>query len=144
MADYVLIDGDLAMFLPPFGVAMVVVRPGRMQGSGPSTWNGKNCCVDGDEKQLAVPGCPYITPVYSIPGVGTLKIAKLAANQKAKITHTGGRQVLLKGSQFTAKFEVQTPAQQPPPAPGPPIPDSMASYSGLGSFITFNTNYQAT
>ena len=144
MLDYVLIDGDLALFLPTFGVATVVVRPGQMKGSGPGTWNGKNWCVDGDEKQLAVPGCPYFTPVYSIPGVGTLKIAALSANQKAKDTQSNGKAVLLKGGQFTAKFEVQAPAQQPPPAPGPPIPDSMQTYSGLGSFTTFNTNYQAT
>jgi len=144
MPDFVLIDGDLAVFLPTFGAATVVVQPGTMKGSGPGTWNGKNWCVDGDEKQLAVPGCSYITPVYSIPGVGTLKIAALAANQKAKDTQSNGKAVLLKGGQFTAKFEVQAPAQQPPPTPGPPIPDSMKTYSGLGSFTTFNTNYQAT
>ncbi len=144
MPDYVLIDGDLAEFLPTFGAATVVVRPGQMKGSGLASWNGKIWCVDGDEKQLAVPGCSYITPVYSIPGVGTLKIAALAANQKAQITQSGGKAVLLKGIQFTAKFEVQAPAQQQPPEPGPPIPDSTASYSGLGSFITLNTNLQAT
>ena len=144
MPDYVLIEGDLAVFLPTFGAATVIVRPGQMKGSGTVTWDGKNLCVDGDEKQLAVPGCSYFTPVYSIPGVGTLKIAALAANQQAKHALANGKAVLLKGGQFTAKFEVQAPAQQPPPAPGPPIPDSMRTYSGLGSFTTFNTNYQAT
>jgi len=144
MPDFVLIDGDLAMFLPTFGIATVVVQPGQMKGSGLASWDGKTWCVDGDEKQLAVPGCSYITPVYSIPGVGTLKIAALATNQKAQITQSGSKAVLLKGAQFTAKFEVQAPAQQPPPEPGPPIPDSTACYSGLGSFITFNTNLLAT
>ncbi len=46
--------------------------------------------------------------------------------------------MLLKGSTFKAKFQVMTPAQQPPPGPGPPIPDATPQYSGTGSFITTN------
>lgn len=144
MTDYILLHGDKANFLPNFGPATVVVRPGDLQGSGPATLNGKKLCVDGDEKQLSVPGCMYFTPQYSIPGTGTLKIASLAGNQKATKTKTGGKAVLLKGGNFTARFEVQSPAQQPPSGPGSPIPDPTPQYSGSGMFITTNFKFQGT
>ena len=142
MADFILIHGDKAIFLPNFTPAMVVVRPGNMIASGPATIGGKKICVDGDESKLSVPGCTYMTPQYSIPGVGTLKIDSLAANQKAQKTNTGGKAVLLKGGNFVAKFEVQSPAQQPPPGPGSPIPDSTTQYAGQGNFITTNTKFK--
>ena len=144
MTDYILIDGDIANFMPNFGVAVVVVQPGALQGSGPATLNGKNICVDGDEQNVSVPGCMYIAGQYSIPGTGTLKIDSLAGDQVATKTQTGGTAVMLKGSQFNAKFEVQSPAQQPPPGPGSPIPDSTTQYSGQGTFITTNTKFQGT
>ena len=144
MPDYILIEGDKANFLPNFGAAVVIVQPGDLKGSGPATLNGTKVCVDGDEKNVSVPGCTYMTPQYCIPGTGTLKIDALAANQKAKKTNTGGKPVLLKGGSFTAKFEVQSPAQQPPPGPGSPIPDATPQYSGSGMFITSNTKFQGS
>ncbi len=144
MSDFIIIDGDTAQFMPTFGAAIVVVQPGTMSGSGPATFNGKAYCVDGDEKNLSVPGCTYMTPQYCIPGTGTLKIDALAGDQKASKTNTGGKAVLLKGGNFTAKFEVQSPAQQPPPGPGSPIPDATPQYSGNGLFITTNTKHLAT
>lgn len=144
MPDFILIDGDKALFLPNFGAAVVVVQPGTLMGSGPATLNGKMLCVDGDEKQVEVPGCAYITPQYSIPGTGTLKIDRLASNQKAQKTSTGGKKVLLKGGSFIAKFEVQSPAKQPPPGPGSPIPDPTPQYPGGGSFVTTNIKFRGT
>ena len=141
MNKLILIDGDQALFMPTFGAATVVVQPGKMQASGPATIGGKKICVDGDESQLQVPGCMYMTAQHSIPGTGTLKIAALAGDQKAKKTKTGGKAVLLKGSQFTAKFEVQSPAQQPPPGPGSPVPDATPQYSGQGSFMPAQTKF---
>ena len=144
MSDFILMEGDKANFLPTFGAAIVVVQPGDLKGSGPATINGKKICVDGDEKNVSVPGCTYMTPQYSIPGTGTLKIDALAGDQLAKKTNTGGKAVMLKGKQFTAKFEVQSPAKQPPPGPGSPIPDSSPSYSGNGMFITTNTKVKGS
>ncbi len=138
MLDSILLEGDEAVFMPNFGAAVVSVRPGDLKGSGPGTIKGKKICVDGDEKQVRVQGCTYITPQYSIPGVGTLEIAALAGNQKATKTNTGGKAVLLKGGNFTARFLVQTPAQQPPPGPGSPTPDALPQYSGRGMFVTTN------
>jgi hypothetical protein len=141
MADFILIDGDKANFLPTFGPAIVMVKPGDLKGSGPATLNGKKVCVDGDEKQVSVPGCTYMTPQYSIPGTGTLKISVLAGDQKAQKTQSGGKPVLLKGGNFTARFEVQSPAKQPPPAS---IPDTTPQYTGSGMFMTTNTKLWGT
>lgn len=141
MSDFVLLEGDKANFNPPFGAAVVVVRPGDLQGSGKATLKGKKVCIDGDEKKVSVPGCTYITPQYSIAGVGTLKIAALGGDQKAKKTNSAGKPVLLKGSTFTAKFEVQSPAKMPPPVS---TPDATPQYSGTGTFITTNTKWKAT
>ena len=144
MGDFIIITGDKANFIPAFGAAIVVVQPGTMEGSGKLTLNGKKVCVDGDESKVEVPGCTYMTPQYSIPGSGTLKIDALAGNQLAKHTTTEGKAVLLKGAMFTAKFEVQSPAQQPPPGPGGPIPDSSPNYSGNGMFVTTNIKFTGT
>ena len=122
MSDFIIIEGDKANFLPTFGLATVVVQPGTMQASGVDELNGKKVCVEGDESKLSVPGCMYMTSIHTIPGSGTLKIAALAGNQKATKTKSGGKKVILKGAMFTAKFEVQSPAQQPPPVPGPGAP----------------------
>lgn len=139
MSDYVLIDGDTVNFDPAFGAAIVTVQPGTLVASGPGTLDGKPLCVLGDEGSVAVRGCQYMTPQYSIPGVGTLEIAALAADQQALRSSTGGVKLMLVGSKFTARFTVQTPAQQPPPGPGSPIPDATPQYVGTGSFSTHNT-----
>ena len=52
MPDFILLEGDKANFLPNFGAAVVVVRPGDLKGSGPATLTGKKICVDGDEKKV--------------------------------------------------------------------------------------------
>ena len=142
MGDKVLTDGDMVMFMPMFSPAIVMVQPGRIPGSGPAAIGGRKVCVEGDEAQVSVPGCTYFTPSHPIPGVGTLKIASLAANQKATTTQTGGKKVLLKGGMFTAKFEVQSPAQQPTAAG--PVPDASPQYSGQGQFMPVNQQVSAS
>nr|VFK77817.1 MAG: hypothetical protein BECKSD772D_GA0070982_100231 [Candidatus Kentron sp. SD] len=143
MSDSILMEGDKANFIPVFGAAVVVVQPGDLKGSGPATIGGKKICVDGDETKVSVPGCDYMTPQYFIPGKGTLEIAALAGDQKATKTNTGGKAVLLKGSQFTAKFTVTKQAEQPAP-PGPNVLDATPQYSGNGTFITTNTKFMGT
>lgn len=139
MSDYVLIDGDQAIFMPNFEAAVVVVQPGEITGSGPDTVGGKAVCVEGDEDSVSVSDCVYIAGQYCIPGTGTLSIDSLASDQVAEITNSGGTPALLVGGQFTAKFEVANPAKQPPSGPGSPIPDSTSSYSGQGMFVSTNT-----
>lgn len=133
MADILLHDGDQALFLPAFTPAIVVVQPGKITGKGKADSGGKPVCVAGDEGSVEVTGCSYITPSFPIPGSGTLKIAQLAGDQKSQTVKSDGKAVLLKGSMFTAKFEVQSPAQQP--TPGGPVPDPMKQYSGQGQFV---------
>lgn len=142
MSDYVLIDGDTVTFLPAFGAAVVTVQPGKLAGSGKGTVNGKKLCVSGDEGNVKVQQCPYLTPTYPTPGMGTLTIKQLAGNQKAQKTQTGGKAVLLsgQGAMFTANFHVDTPAQPPPTAAAPA--DQTEDYPGQGSFTTTNTIFQ--
>jgi len=130
MADFILIDGDTVVFMPSVGSATVVVQPGTISGSGAATINDKAMCVEGDEEQVSVPGCAYISGSFTIPGTGTLKISSLAQDQVATKTTSGDKAVLLKGSTFTSKFEVQSPAKSPPPGTSSPIPDPMTEYTG--------------
>ena len=110
MSDFILITGDKAIFLPNFGAAIVVVQPGDMEGSGPATFDGKKVCVDGDENNVSVPGCTYMTPQYSIPGSGTLSIDSLASDQKAQKTFIAGQGLydsllhVLDGDSFSVFF----------------------------------------
>ena len=142
MLDLIIYDGDIANFIPAFGPAIVVVQPGQMKASGPATLSGKKICLEGDESKVSVPGCMYMAGPFAIPGTGTLKIASLAPNQKTVKTKHQGKAIIIKGAMFIAKFEVQSPAQQPTPAG--PIPDPTPMYSGQGSFITTNTKAMAT
>jgi hypothetical protein len=142
MSDFVLIDGDLAMFASPFGEAVIVVRPGKLVGSGPGTVGTKPICVAGDEAKVEVENCLYATSKFPLPGSGTLKISGLADDQTAKIGQTGKTAMLLKGSKFKAEFTVKSPAKPPPSVPPKP-PDNTTKYSGSGSFVTKNTTLLA-
>ena len=142
MADLVLVDKDPVIFLPAFSPAMVVVQPGKISASGAATIKGKKICVDGDERNVSVPGCAYISGPYVIPGTGTLKIQQLAGNQKATKTYTSATLVLLRGGMFTAVFEVQSPAQQPTAAG--PVPDATPKYTGQGQFVATNQQVKAS
>ena len=142
MSDYILIDGDIVLFLPSFPPALVIPLPATLKGSGKNNAHKKVVCIEGDEKEVKVQGCMYMAAPYVIPGVGTLKIDALAAEQKAEKTQSGGKAVLLKGKSFKALFEVQTPAQMPPPAS---TPDPNPSYSGgKGMFISKNLTVKGT
>jgi hypothetical protein len=141
MADYILIEGDKALFDAAFAPAVVKVRPGTLVGSGPATIGGKKICVQGDETKVVVEGCTYTTITHPIDGVGTLTIFALAADQKATKTNSGDKAMLLRGHKFTAKFEVKSKAMQPPPASGT---DPLTIYFGTGSFNTTNSLFQGT
>lgn len=141
--DYVLVDGDLAIFEPSFGAATVVVLPGTLTAKGPATLTSKKLCIVGDESSVAVRGCMYTTASHTIPGTGTLEIAALAGDQQASKTQSDQTKLMLVGSKFTAKFTVQQPAQQPAP-PGPPVPDPLPQYSGQGNFVTTNTKFRGS
>jgi hypothetical protein len=141
MPDSILVHGDLAMFQPAFGPAVVVIRPGTLQASGAATLMGKKVCVDGDEKKVSVPGCAYVAGAFVTPGTGTLKIQALAPNQKALKTKSGKKAVLLKGGSFIAVFQVQSPAMS---TSAPPVSDPAPQYPGTGTFMTTNLKFKGT
>ena len=142
MSDYILINGDTVNFNPAFGLATVSVKQGTLMGTGTGSVGGQPLCVDGDEKNVQVPGCQYIAGSYSIEGAGTLKIHALGGDQKAVKIKKGGKPVLLVGSLFIAEFEVTVPAMQPQPAPASPIPDPTPFYLGNGTFETKNQKWK--
>ncbi len=143
MGDFIVITGDQAIFDgSTFGDAKVVAPPGVISGKGKAKITGKPVCIDGDELTVVVSGCIYTTSKCTIPGSGTLLIKSLASDQKAKKVKSGGKPVILKGSQFDAKFMVMVPAQQP--SVPSPIPDTMLQYMGKGTFQTTNTKVKAS
>lgn len=142
MADFIVIQGDQVLFDPGFGAATVVVQPGAMSASGKAS-GGDKVCVKGDEGRVAVQGCTYTAGPYAIPGSGTLTIAALAADQVARKTRSGGKSVLLVGGDFTAKFEVQVPAQMTTPS-GKTEQDTTTTYMGTGHFVTANRKSRGT
>src|SRR5262249_35744959 len=118
-----------------FGAAIVVLAPGTLAGSGPAKIGGEAACGDGDETKGKKEGWAYTSGAFFTPGVGNFIIEAFGGDQKAKKTKTGGKAVLLKGSTFTAKFEITTPAVNPNSGVSDPLP----TYSGgSGSFM--NTN----
>lgn len=141
MADFVLQDGDKVIFMPAFGAAMVVVKPGKISGSGPAMLNGKKACVAGDEKGVSVPGCLYTAGSFVTPGNGTLKIEMLKPEHKSKKVKVKAKEALLKGKgNFMAVFEVQGKAIDPSTGSPDPVP----KYSGQGKFISSNIKTSAT
>ena len=134
--DEILKTGDQAIYLPAFAPAVVVVRPGILSGTGRSNVSKVPLCVQGDEISATVPGCAYISGSFVTPGVGTLSISALGADQLSMKTKCGHKPVMLKGSMFTAQFQVTVPAMMP--TPGGPVPDPMPMYTGSGNFVTTN------
>ena len=144
MSDFILLSNDTVNFQPSFGAAVVTVAPGMITGTGARCKaTQKQVCVQGDEKSVVVPGCPYISGSFSIPGVGMLKILALAPDQVAKRTKSTGKPVLLKGKTFDAIFEVVTPAQMPTPTGT--VPDPVPKYpGGKGIFVTTNVRVKGS
>ena len=144
MEDFAIVDGDWVQFLPAFPPANVVVQMARISATrfppsmpGYFDVNGRAPCVEGDEQRVLVPGCVYMTPQFSIPGTGTLRIEVLLPTNFAQNTRIAGKRVIVRGTQFPARFEVQNPARQPM-APVGPIPDPMTIYRGFAMFVTTN------
>jgi hypothetical protein len=143
MADFILTDTDMAIFIPMFGPAIVVAVPGIFQATSSNVKiNGKKIVLEGDEKNISVPTA-YIQGQYVIPGQGLEKISALAGNQKTSKVKCNGKAMVLKGMQFTAEFQVNAPAQQPQPPAGT-IPDSNPKYSGNGTFVPTNMTVRAS
>ncbi len=141
MSDFILLDGDKAIFQSDFLGAMVIPVEGSIKASGAASFNGSKICIEGDEASVEVKGVLYSTPLYTTLGTGTLLIESLAANHIATHTKSAGTAVMLKGGSFCAKFRVQSPATHPVSG----TPDSITEYyGGNGVFVNSNSKVKAT
>jgi hypothetical protein len=131
MSDIVIIDLDTLQFLPQFGNRLVTpLGPAQIRGNGQATINGRKVCISGDENRVRIRAA-YTTPTHTIPGTGVITIASLGSHQLAR--HVSSDEALIiQGTQFTARFQPETPAQMPPPAN---TPDPTAPSDGQGLFI---------
>jgi hypothetical protein len=133
--DNYIVAGDQVVFLPNFGQAIITPIPGVMSSSATKTnVTMKPVCLEGDEKKVVVSGVAYISGSFVTPGTGTLTIQQLGGDQKSMKTKIEGKAPILKGTMFTAKFQVMSPAMQPNP-PAPPVPDPVVTYMGQGMFV---------
>ena len=147
MPDFILIDGDAAVFDPRFSAGRTIhvgVKEGKIRGSGAEKVKGVRICVKGDEKSVSIPACSYMIDPKAKGGFGTLSIKELGSNHKAMNRKIGGQPVLLKGGNFIALFSVTAPAMGPGATAGSVVPDMTRAYLGHGSFITKNSSEKAS
>jgi hypothetical protein len=133
--DIVILNGDLIQItINPPCVVPQLAAPAPLVATGFSKVNDQAVCVEGDElpPSLQAP-MPYMAPPYAIPGMGTVSVT-LNADNKTQTTLDKDKKMLLKGSPFQAKLQVQVPAQMPTPAG--PQPDPTPQYGGTAQFIS--------
>ncbi len=140
--DFVIVTGDMIQvtITPPAIVPQLMAPVPLIGTSQKVVLGGKPICLEGDElpPSLKAP-MPYTAPPFVIPGTGTLEIKLMPTNKT--IQTDNGKKILIKGATFVAKFNVQTPAQQP--TPGGPVPDPVAVKPGTAQFITTNVQVKA-
>lgn len=140
-ADYIIKQGDMIQvtIYPPTVVPMLMAPVPLLGSSSDMTVSMMAVCLEGDElpPSLQAP-MMYMSPPYVIPGMGTLSLTLGSTNTTMKTKD--GDPILIKGSPFTAEFEVSAPAMQPGPAP---VPDPVSKKSGTAQFITTNVRAKA-
>jgi hypothetical protein len=140
--DFIIVNGDMIkVTIPPPTIVPQLQAPVPLIGSSHDvTAGGQPVCLEGDELPPALKApMPYTAPPFVTPGTGTLEITLLPTNKTMQTEN--GKKILVKGSTFTAKFNVQTPAQQPTPTG--PVPDPVAVKPGTAQFITTNAQVKA-
>lgn len=132
MKDIILVDGDIVMFDPLFGINVVTVMgPVKITATGLPKIGGKGVCLMGDHLAVSA-NCTYMNPAFSIPGTGKLTIVSLLPPQILPLINSSGKPIMVKGQKFMALFTMQSPAKMPGP---PPVPDAVAAVPGTGMFI---------
>lgn len=140
MSDFILIDGDTVFFNSEFGDAIVTVSGGTLVASGVDVKILENSiCIAGDEDDVSVSGCSYITDVYTTSGSGTVTIKSLDSSQLTTKVKYGEDSILLKGGEFEARFTVVTAATN-----SVPDSDMTSYYLGTGYFVTSNDKVKGT
>ncbi|QIS23367.1 hypothetical protein [Nocardia terpenica] len=140
MGDFVIRTGDTLVVTIPGAVIPAIASPVPLAGSSNKMKVGhKPVCLEGDElpESLKIP-LAYTTPIHTIPGSGTLTLTPANKTRKTKCE---GKAILIKGGDFTAKFDASTnPAKQPG---SPPAPDPQPVKSGTVKFVTTNQKTKA-
>lgn len=134
MGDIIIKTGDMIKItIPPPAIIPAIVAPVPLIGTGTTVMDTKQpICLQGDELPpvLRVP-LPYTAPPFVTPGVGTLMVFLTPTNFTRRSKN--GKPILIKGSTFTAQFQVSAPAMQP--TPGGPVPDPLMVKPGTADFI---------
>jgi hypothetical protein len=140
--DYIIVTGDMIQVtITPPAIVPQLLAPVPLVGSSQNVMVANMpICLEGDELPAALKGpLPYTAPPFVTPGTGTLEITLLPTNKTMQSEN--GKKILIKGTTFTAKFTVKTPAQQPTPAG--PVPDPVAVKPATAQFITTNVQVKA-
>ncbi len=140
--DFIIVTGDMIQVtISPPAIVPQLMAPVPLVGTSQKvSVGGKPICLEGDELPSALKApMPYTAPPYVTPGTGTLQLTLLPTNKT--IQTENGKKILIKGATFTAKFNVQTPAQMPTAAG--PVPDPVSVKPGTAQFITTNMQVKA-
>jgi uncharacterized Zn-binding protein involved in type VI secretion len=144
VADFVIVHGDMIMWMPTFGICTTLGPPtGMVIASAAKTKvTEKPVALQGDEmKWMSLP-CGYTAGGFSVPGMGVAKVMMLGGDQTTKTTKVENKAAIIKGSNFMAVFMVMAPAMMPTPTG--PVPDPMPMHmGGMGKFINSNTVVKA-
>ena len=141
-ADFIIVNGDMIQVtITPPAVVPQLAAPVPLIGTATSLMvNGVPACLEGDELPPALRApLMYTAPPFVTPGTGTLELTLLPTNKTLQTEN--GKKILVKGATFTARFTVQTPAQQP--TPGGPVPDPLMVKQGTAQFVTTNMQVKA-
>lgn len=141
MPGFVVTTGDMIQItMTPPAIVPQLMAPIPLIGSSTAvTVMKKPVCLKGDELPPAISGpMPYMYGPYTIPGMGSLSIILTPANLTLQTKN--GMPMLIGGSPFQVMFQVQAPAQLPPPASSP---DPLPVKPGTGQFITTNVIVKA-
>jgi hypothetical protein len=144
MGDFTLRSNDMIQFTCAPAIVPMLAAPIPLIGTGTTCLiGGQPACLMGDELPPSIAGAlPYTQPPFVTPGAGKILKIMLTPQNLTKQTQQG-KQMLLKGAQFTATFQVSAPAMQPNP-PAPPVPDPQLMKTFQCQFITSNMNVQAS
>ncbi|HGE8529005.1 MULTISPECIES: hypothetical protein [Serratia] len=133
MGAFVVATGDVVIFQPSFG-NRTLLAPAQavLAGTGRFMVNGKPGCVIGDLAKVVVPGIPYMSGNFSVPGVGMIQLVVAGPDQVAHKV-LSGTPVLIKGSECQAVFIPTAPATDP--SSGVPDPTVGVPTPGRGQFM---------
>lgn len=126
MGDVVVVTGDTVVFEQSFG-NRTLLAPAQavLAGTGLFRVNGMPACLMSDLAKIVVPGIPYASGNFTVPGVGMIQLVMAGPDQVARKVLSGGP-VLIKGKQCQAMFIPTAPAFDsmgvPDPTVGVPTP----------------------